>query len=120
MSDSDSWTDPSGIDGNYDDSDDNGDSNEPDEDRESSDTRDSSESIDLRDIDNIRDVWNARTCYVSDDLAADIDKAWLEMQTALVDTEHNVKKNRHFYPIVLKLGIESLRDTDDEELNDML
>lgn len=109
---SDSWTDDSGIDGNYEDSD----SSEPSESNEGSDTHEGSEPRGLRDIDNIRDVWSARTCYVSDDLAGELDRAWLEMQTELVDLDRDISKNRHFYPVVLSLGIDALREADSDEL----
>lgn len=117
---SDSWTDNSGIDGNYDEDSENNEHRDTHESSEERDTNEQSDTRDLRNINNIRDVWNARTCYVSDELADDLDKAWLEMQTKLVDSDHTVKKNRHFYPIVLQLGIESLRDADSETIEDLI
>ena len=111
MSEHNSWRDDSGIDGNYDDTLDSDDTNDV---SEPSDNNDSGE------IRNIRDAWNGRTCYVPDDLATDIDRAFLSMQTTLLEHDRSIKKNRHFYPVVLKLGIDALEDTDADQLESLI
>jgi len=111
MSGSDSWKDDTGIDGNYGETDE---SNGTDDVNKTSDTNDSGE------IRNIRDSWNGRTCYVPDDLATNIDRAFLSMQSTLLDRDRSIKKNRHFYPIVLKLGIEALEETDADRIESLI
>lgn len=108
---SDSWTDDSGIDGNYDNTSDSSESGDVDE---------TNERTNTNEIRNIRDAWNGRTCYVPDDLATEIDRAFLSMQNELLDGERNVKKNRHFYPVVLKLGVEALEDADVDQLESLI
>lgn len=117
---SDSWKDGSGIDGNYD----NSEMNKP---NKLNNTHESSESSknpptnDIGSIDNIREAWNGRTCYVSDELASELDTTFLEMKTELLTAaDRDIKKNRHFYPVVLQLGIEEVRDADAEELESFI
>ena len=122
---SDGWGDASGIEGNYEDDDEESDSNETTETSSSTETSESSspnKTNETRETGaNIKDEWNGRTIYIPDDILNEMEDTYLESQLKLRKAGQNeFKKNRHFYPLLVQFGMEALSDADAEEIQKRL
>lgn len=82
---------------------------------ESKKTENASESSGSEGSVDHRDEWNTRLLYIPDDLS-DL----LEYQYKRLDLEADwdVKKERHFYPVVVAHGVEQIAEMDTEEFTD--
>jgi hypothetical protein len=121
---SDGWGDASGIEGNYENDDDE---EEPNEMNETVETSSSSETQETNSPNgtsetsktktNIKEEWNGRTIYVSDEILEELEDTYLESQLKLRKAgQDEFKKNRHFYPLLVQFGLEALSDADDDEI----
>jgi len=125
---SDGWGDASGIEGNYEDDDEEADSNETTETSSSTETSESSSPNKTNKTNktketktNIKDEWNGRTIYIPDDILNEMEDTYLESQLKLRKAGQNeFKKNRHFYPLLVQFGMEALSDADAEEIQKRL
>lgn len=120
---SDGWGDASGIEGNYDDAEEE----EADETSEVSE-RETSSSTGTQKTNsstetkktcrtNIKDEWNGRTIYIPDSILGEMEDTYLESQLKLRKAGRDeFKKNRHFYPLLVQFGIEALSDADVDEI----
>lgn len=120
---SDSWGDASGIEGNYED-------NDEEESNEINETIETSSSTETQETNspnrtketnetkkNIKEEWNGRTIYVPDDILDELEDTYLESQLKLRKAgQDEFKKSRHFYPLLVQFGIEALSDADDDEI----
>lgn len=121
---SDGWGDASGIEGNYEDDDEEADSSETTETSSSTETSESSSPNKTNKTNktketktNIKDEWNGRTIYIPDDVLNEMEDTYLESQLKLRKAGQNeFKKNRHFYPLLVQFGMEALSDADAEEI----
>lgn len=124
---SDGWGDASGIEGNYEEEDDETDSGETTEVSETVETSSSTETTESTSTSetnetsktktNIKDEWNGRTIYIPDDVLDEMEDTYLESQLKLRKAgQDEFKKNRHFYPLLVQFGIEALSDADAEEI----
>ncbi|GAB3696598.1 hypothetical protein [Halorubrum pallidum] len=124
---SDGWGDASGIEGNYEEEDDEVDSSETSEVSETVETSSSTEtteSISTSETNetsktktNIKDEWNGRTIYIPDDVLDEMEDTYLESQLKLRKAgQDEFKKNRHFYPLLVQFGVEALSEADAEEI----
>lgn len=123
----DGWGDASGIEGNYEEDDDEADSSEPSEVSETVETSSSTEATESRSTSetnetsktktNIKDEWNGRTIYIPDDILDEMEDIYLESQLKLRKAgQDEFKKNRHFYPLLVQFGVEALSEVDAEEI----
>jgi len=123
----DGWGDASGIEGNYEEEDDEADSSETSEVSETVETSSSTETTESTSTSetnetsktktNIKDEWNGRTIYIPDDVLDEMEDTYLESQLKLRKAgQDEFKKNRHFYPLLVQFGIEALSDADSEEI----
>jgi len=124
---SDGWGDASGIEGNYEDGDDEATSDETGEAGDAVGTDSSTETTDSRSTSetnetsktktNIKDEWNGRTIYIPDDVLDEMEDTYLESQLKLRKSgQSEFKKNRHFYPLLVQFGIEALSEADAKEI----
>lgn len=124
---SDGWGDASGIEGNYEDDDDEQESNEMSgvnettEPSSSTETRGTSSTSGMNETKatkaNIKEEWNGRTIYIPDDILDELEGAYLESQLKLRKAgQDEFKKNRHFYPLLVQFGLEALSDADTIEI----
>ncbi|ELY75815.1 hypothetical protein [Natrinema gari] len=124
---SDGWGDASGIEGNYEEEDDEVDSSETSEVSEPVETSSSTETTESTSTSetnetsktktNIKDEWNGRTIYIPDDVLDEMEDTYLESQLKLRKAgQDEFKKNRHFYPLLVQFGIEALSEADAEEI----
>ena len=124
---SDGWGDASGIEGNYEEEDDEADSSETSEVSETLETSSSTETTESTSTSetnetsktktNNKDEWNGRTIYIPDDVLDEMEDTYLESQLKLRKAgQDEFKKNRHFYPLLVQFGAEALSDADAEEI----
>ncbi|MDL0125888.1 hypothetical protein PNQ92_10775 [Halobacterium salinarum] len=124
---SDGWGDASGIEGNYEEEDDETDSGKTTEVSEAVETSSSTETTESTSTSetnktsktktNIKDEWNGRTIYIPDDVLDEMEDTYLESQLKLRKAgQDEFKKNRHFYPLLVQFGVEALSDADTEEI----
>jgi hypothetical protein len=123
----DGWGDASGIEGNYEEEDEEADSSETSEVSETVETSSSTETTESTSTSetnetsktktNIKDEWNGRTIYIPDDVLDEMEDTYLESQLKLRKAgQDEFKKNRHFYPLLVQFGVEALSDADAEEI----
>jgi hypothetical protein len=123
----DGWGDASGIEGNYEEEDDEADPSETSEVSETVETSSSTETTESTSTSetnetsktktNIKDEWNGRTIYIPDDVLDEMEDTYLESQLKLRKAgQDEFKKNRHFYPLLVQFGVEALSDADAEEI----
>jgi hypothetical protein len=119
---SDGWGDASGIEGNYEDDDEDTDSNEMSGVHETEETSSPTEMSEPSTTSktngtNIKDEWNGRTIYIPDDILDAMEDTYLESQLKLRKAGQNeFKKSRHFYPLLVQFGLEALSDADADEI----
>jgi hypothetical protein len=125
------WGDASGIEGNYEDEDDEVDSSETSEVTETAETDSSTETPESNSTSetsgtsetktNIKDEWNGRTIYIPDGILDEMEDTYLESQLKLRKAgQDEFKKNRHFYPLLVQFGLEALADADADEIQSRL
>ncbi|WP_435185678.1 hypothetical protein [Halobellus sp. EA9] len=123
----DGWGDASGIEGNYEEEDEEVESSETSEVSETVETSSSTETTESTSTSetnetsktktNIKDEWNGRTIYIPDDVLDEMEDTYLESQLKLRKAgQDEFKKNRHFYPLLVQFGVEALSDADAEEI----
>ena len=128
---SDGWGDASGIEGNYEEEDDEVDSGETSEASETLETSSSTETTESTSTSeanetsktktSIKDEWNGRTIYIPDDILDEMEDIYLESQLTLRKAgQDEFKKNRHFYPLLVQFGVEALSEADAEEIQGRL
>ena len=68
-----------------------------------------------------KDDWTNHSVYLSDDLASSLSRSYKRLDLDL-DEEYGllIKKTRHYYPLIVKLGLEQLDDLDIKEVKDRL
>jgi hypothetical protein len=117
---SDDWGSASGIEGNYEDDDkETTEETETTETRSPAETRETNSSSETKETSktNIKDEWNGRTIYIPDSILDDMEDTYLESQLKLRKAGRDeFKKNRHFYPLLVQLGLEALSDTEADEI----
>jgi hypothetical protein len=71
---------------------------------------------------NVKKDWNVRSFYLYDDLDDDLTMAFkrLDLELSETDAEINLKKTRHFYPLIVELGLEQLESMERTEVMDKL
>lgn len=71
---------------------------------------------------NIKKEWNVRSFYLDDELENELTTAFkrLDLDLTETDTEINLKKTRHFYPLIVKLGLERLEELEVTEVTEKL
>ena len=124
----DGWGDASGIEGNYEEEDDEIESSETSGVSETVETSSSTEPTSTSETNetsktktNIKDEWNGRTIYIPDDILDEMEDTYLESQLKLRKAgQDEFKKNRHFYPLLVQFGVEALSESDAEEIQSRL
>ena len=65
--------------------------------------------------------WTNHSVYLSDDLASSLSRSYKRLDLDL-DEEYglSIKKTRHYYPLIVTLGLEQLDDLDSKEVKERL
>lgn len=90
-----------------------------DEDRDESDEKSSdTESSAL----NVKRDWHARSFYLPDGLNTELSTAFkrLDLKLAEAGTDISLKKTRHYYPLIVELGLEKLERLEQENLQERI
>jgi hypothetical protein len=71
---------------------------------------------------NIKKEWNVRSIYLSDNLDNDLTTAYkrLDFELSEADSSIDLQKTRHFYPLLVELGLERLEELDTTEVTERL
>ena len=71
---------------------------------------------------NIKKEWNVRSIYLSDDLDDELTTAFkrLDLELDQLDPDIDLKKTRHFYPLIVELGLERLEELEVTEVTEYL
>ena len=120
----DGWGDASGIEGNYEEEDNETDTSETSGMSETTETNSLNKTKELSPTNktketktNIKDEWNGRTIYIPDGVLDEMEDVYLESQLKLrKEGQNEFKKNRHFYPLLVQFGVEALSDVSAEEI----
>lgn len=67
---------------------------------------------------NVKKEWNVRSFYLDDDLDRNLMTAFkrLDLELSEAEAEIALKKTRHFYPLIVTLGLERLGNMDVTEI----
>jgi len=71
---------------------------------------------------NIKKEWNVRSIYLDDDLDDNLATAFkrLDLELSESDADVNLQKTRHFYPLLVELGLERLERMDITEVTELI
>jgi hypothetical protein len=73
-------------------------------------------------VKNIKKEWNVRSFYLNDELNDELVTAFkrLDLELDEADVDLSLKKTRHFYPLVVELGLERMEGMDVSEITERL
>jgi hypothetical protein len=71
---------------------------------------------------NVKKEWNVRSIYLDDDLDSSLATAFkrLDLEISETGADLNLKKTRHFYPLIVELGLEQLESMEVTEVMERL
>ena len=71
---------------------------------------------------NVKKEWNVRSIYLDDTLESELTTMFkrLDLELSEADTDVELQKTRHFYPLIIELGLERLEEMDVTEIIDQL
>lgn len=71
---------------------------------------------------NIKKEWNVRSFYLDDELNDDLATMFkrLDFELSEADADVDLQKTRHFYPLIVELGLERLEGMDITEVTEQL
>lgn len=82
-------------------------------------TSEKAESSETGSTSNIKNAWTNHSVYLPDELAQALGREYKQLDLDL-DREHNlsIKKTRHYYPLIVSLGLERLEELETEEIKE--
>jgi hypothetical protein len=95
---------------------------ESESDRASSKSQSSRNSQKSQKPQNVKKEWNVRSIYLDDTLESELTTMFkrLDLELSEADTDVELQKTRHFYPLIIELGLERLEEMDVTEIIDQL
>jgi hypothetical protein len=71
---------------------------------------------------NVKKEWNVRSIYLDDSLESELTTLFkrLDLELSEAETDLELQKTRHFYPLIVELGLERLEEIDVTEITDQL
>ncbi len=71
---------------------------------------------------NVKKEWNVRSVYLDDTLESELTTLFkrLDLELSEAETDLELQKTRHFYPLIVELGLERLEEMDVTEITDKL
>lgn len=71
---------------------------------------------------NVKKEWNVRSFYLNDNLDTELMTAFkrLDLELSEAGEDLSLKKTRHFYPLIVQLGLERLEDMEVTEVTEAL
>lgn len=70
---------------------------------------------------NVKSEWTNHSVYLADELASELSRSYKRLDLDL-DEEYDlsIKKTRHYYPLIVKLGLERLEELESKEIKEEL
>jgi hypothetical protein len=66
---------------------------------------------------NVKSAWTNHSVYLDDELAGELRTQFKKLDWQLSERyDLDIQKTRHYYPLVVALGLECLEELDDEEI----
>lgn len=74
------------------------------------------------DVESIRESWNPNSIRLPDSIQEPFDSEYKRLDWQLEDTDVDVdfRKDRHYKPLVIALGIQAVREQDTDEIADAI
>ena len=70
---------------------------------------------------NVKKEWNAKSVYPPDELEQSLSRTYKKLDWQLDEDEGiSIKKTRHYYPLIVMLGLEELENMESMEIKDRL
>ena len=71
---------------------------------------------------NVKKEWNVRSIYLDDTLESELTTLFkrLDLELSEAETDLELQKTRHFYPLIVELGLERLEEMDVTEITEKL
>lgn len=70
---------------------------------------------------NVKTEWNTSTFYLDDELSGRLNRLYKKLDWQLADEyDVSLSKTRHYYPLVVQLGLEELASLDSKEVKERL
>lgn len=72
-------------------------------------------------VKNVKTEWNTSTFYLDDELSGRLNRLYKKLDWQLADEyDVSLSKTRHYYPLVVQLGLEELASLDSSEVKERL
>lgn len=72
-------------------------------------------------VKNVKTEWNTSTFYLDDELSSRLNRLYKKLDWQLADEyDVSLSKTRHYYPLVVQLGLEELDSLDSSEVKERL
>lgn len=70
---------------------------------------------------NIKAEWTNHSVYLEDDLASQLSRSYKRLDLELDEQyDLSIKKTRHYYPLIVKLGLDRLGELESEDIKEEL
>ena len=70
---------------------------------------------------NVKKEWNAKSVYLPNEIERFLSRTYKKLDWQLDEDEGiSIKKTRHYYPLVIMLGLERLESMESTEIKDRL
>lgn len=70
---------------------------------------------------NVKKEWTARSVYLPDELERHLSQTYKRLDWQLeADEGLSIKKTRHYYPLVVRLGLERIEEMESKELKERI
>jgi hypothetical protein len=79
-------------------------------------------SQNVQTVKNIKEEWNVRSFYLDNELEDELTTAFkrLDFQLSEAGADVDLQKTRHFYPLIVELGLERLDEMEVTEVTERL
>jgi hypothetical protein len=71
-------------------------------------------------VENVKDEWKAKTVYLPENVDSELSKTFKRLDLELDDELTSFRKTRHFYPLLVAVGMERLESMERAELMEQL
>lgn len=70
---------------------------------------------------NVKKEWNAKSVYLPDEIERSLSRTYKKLDWQLDEDEGiSIKKTRHYYPLIIMLGLEQLESMESKEVKERL
>lgn len=101
-------------------SDDDEEDNTPKTSEDDMNVQNSSKASNSQSVMNVKNAWRAKTVYLPDSLHDDLGTAYKRLDLDLDDDFNELRKTRHFYPLLVAVGLEQMESMEREEVISVL